>query len=264
MVVGEGVKDALRSMKLRRTKPADSFGHPVYPEGGETKSRGCPWQTESADSHGEAELRAACAAHYASQTDIDEAVACGVAAVKAAVEGKSGFMVTLERASKKQYEFCSLHTLGDIALVERTIPDDWISEDGWLPNQQFIDYVAPLIEGDKNVSTGATCYISLSSTRYPSTRSYRRATSAHCRGCIPLPPSRRDCGEPTGVFLDEPSHPGSGVAVDVSRGRCPGRAASACSPRVSHVRTDRVGFTCLPRTCGRSPVAAPRSYSGFC
>ena len=63
-------------------------------------------------------------------------------------------MVTLERTSKKPYEFTTgLHTLGDIALVERTIPDDWISEDGWLPNQQFMDYVAPLIEGDANVPT---------------------------------------------------------------------------------------------------------------
>ena len=63
-------------------------------------------------------------------------------------------MVTLERASKKPYEFTTcLHTLADIALVERTIPDDWISEDGWLPNQQFIDYAAPLIEGEPTVPT---------------------------------------------------------------------------------------------------------------
>ena len=38
-----------------------------------------------------------CAAHYASATDAAEAVACGEAAVRAAVEGKSGFMVKIVR-----------------------------------------------------------------------------------------------------------------------------------------------------------------------
>lgn len=154
VVAGEGVKDAEgHEIGADKTR-LDSFGHPVLSGAAETLAEVV---------HGKLNLKTRtvklgyaqrCAAHYASQTDIDEAVACGVAAVKAAVEGKSGFMVTLERTSKKPYEFTTgLHTLGDIALVERTIPDDWISEDGWLPNQQFIDYVAPLIEGDANVPT---------------------------------------------------------------------------------------------------------------
>ena len=154
VVVGEGVKDAEgHEIGADKTR-LDSFGHPVLSGAAETLAEVL---------HGKLNLKTRtvklgyaqrCAAHYASQTDIDEAVACGVAAVKAAVEGKSGFMVTLERASKKPYEFTTgLHSLGDIALVERTIPDDWISEDGWLPNQQFIDYVAPLIEGEANVPT---------------------------------------------------------------------------------------------------------------
>ena len=91
---------------------------------------------------------------FASQQDVDEAVACGVAAVRAAIDGKSGFMVTIERQSDEPYEFTTgLHPLGDIALVERTIPRDWISEDGWLPNENLIKYVAPLVAGRLDLPT---------------------------------------------------------------------------------------------------------------
>jgi len=94
------------------------------------------------------------AAHFASQQDVDEAVACGVAAVRAAIDGKSGFMITIERQSDEPYEFTTgLHPLGDIALVERTIPRDWISEDGWLPNENLIKYVAPLVAGRLDLPT---------------------------------------------------------------------------------------------------------------
>ena len=39
-------------------------------------------------------------------------------------------------------------TAGDIANVEHFIPRDWISDDGFLPNEKFIEYARPLIEGE--------------------------------------------------------------------------------------------------------------------
>ena len=41
-----------------------------------------------------------------------------------------------------------LQPLGDIANVEHFIPRDWITEDGFLPNDKFIEYARPLIEGE--------------------------------------------------------------------------------------------------------------------
>ena len=41
-----------------------------------------------------------------------------------------------------------LQPLDDIANVEHLIPRDWISDDGFLPNQKFIEYARPLIEGE--------------------------------------------------------------------------------------------------------------------
>ena len=91
------------------------------------------------------------AAHFASATDADNAHACGVAAVKAAVEGQSGFMVKIVRDAGANGSIkwtTGLQPLGDIANVEHFIPRDWISEDGFLPNEKFVEYARPLVEGE--------------------------------------------------------------------------------------------------------------------
>jgi 6-phosphofructokinase 1 len=41
-----------------------------------------------------------------------------------------------------------LQSLADIANVEHFIPREWISEDGYLPNEKFVTYAQPLIEGE--------------------------------------------------------------------------------------------------------------------
>ncbi len=154
VAAGEGVKNAEGNELGADKSRLDSFGHPVLSGAAEALGELV---------HGKLDLKTRtvklgyaqrAAAHFASQQDVDEAVACGEAAVRAAVEGKSGLMVTIERKSDAPYEFATgLHPLGDIALVERTIPRDWISEDGWLPNETFIKYAAPLVAGRLDLPT---------------------------------------------------------------------------------------------------------------
>ena len=58
-------------------------------------------------------------------------------------------MVKLVRLQNNPYKWTTdLQPLGDIANVEHLIPRDWISEDGFLPNEKFIEYAHPLIEGE--------------------------------------------------------------------------------------------------------------------
>ena len=154
VVAGEGVKDAKGNELGADKSRTDSFGHPVLSGAAEALSEVI---------HGKLDLKTRtvklgyaqrAAAHFASQQDVDEAISCGEAAVRAAVDGKSGFMVTIERQSDEPYEFTTgLHPLGDIALVERTIPRDWINEDGWLPNESFIKYATPLVAGRLDLPT---------------------------------------------------------------------------------------------------------------
>jgi len=94
------------------------------------------------------------AAHFASATDALEAAACGEAAVKAAVSGQSGFMVKIVRLQSSPYKWTTgLQPLQDIANVEHLVPRDWISEDGFMPNEKFVEYARPLIEGQVVVPT---------------------------------------------------------------------------------------------------------------
>ena len=70
------------------------------------------------------------------------------AAVRAAVGGKSGYMVKIVRTGNRPYTWTTdVQSLDDIANVEHFLPRDWITEDGFLPNEKFIEYAAPLVEG---------------------------------------------------------------------------------------------------------------------
>ena len=89
------------------------------------------------------------ASHIASLTDIDEAMEAGCHGVRAAAEGKSGVMVVMTRVSQKPY-FCKMDTydIHDIANGEKTVPLEWITEDGCGLTDELLEYVRPLIMGE--------------------------------------------------------------------------------------------------------------------
>ena len=64
---------------------------------------------------------------------------------------------------------CALHPLKEIANVVRTIPVDWITEDGFLPNQKFVEYVRPIVQGHAMVdeADGLPLYGRLALVRVP-------------------------------------------------------------------------------------------------
>ena len=89
-----------------------------------------------------------CAAHMASQTDLDEAEAAGRIAVEEAVAGETGKMVAFERAEGGIYRCrTKLISLTDVANYEKKVPLEWITPDGTNVTDEFIDYVLPLIQG---------------------------------------------------------------------------------------------------------------------
>ena len=60
-----------------------------------------------------------------------------------------------------------LQSLGDIANVEHFIPREWITEDGFLPNEKFVEYAQPLIEGEVKfpLEGGLPKYVKLDGAR---------------------------------------------------------------------------------------------------
>jgi ATP-dependent phosphofructokinase / diphosphate-dependent phosphofructokinase len=92
------------------------------------------------------------AMHFASLTDRDEAYLCGAEAVRQAVSGVSGFMVTLERVSASPYKAATgLAKLEDVANGEKKLPRAWMNEEGNFPTREFLDYLRPLVEGEVEV-----------------------------------------------------------------------------------------------------------------
>jgi len=87
-----------------------------------------------------------CAADRAVQQDIDEAWMCGQQAVKLAVAGTSGVMVTLVRESNSPYK-CSLGTapLSEVANGEKPMPDEFICNDRLFVTESCLKYLRPLI-----------------------------------------------------------------------------------------------------------------------
>jgi 6-phosphofructokinase 1 len=166
VVVGEGIKDTAGNEVGADKTRLDSFGHPVLAGAAEELKERIQGKMNLKTRTVLLGYSQRAAAHFASATDAKNAFACGEAAVKAAIDGKSGFMVKIvrETASNGSINWTTgLQPLSDIANVEHFVPREWISADGFLPNEKFVEYAKPLIEGEVKVPTegGLPKYISL-------------------------------------------------------------------------------------------------------
>lgn len=84
-----------------------------------------------------------------SATDLEEANLLSAAAVQAAVEGKTGRMVTLVRTQAQEYECeTGLVALEDFQTEYKTLPENWISDDQSSLNHAFMQYTFPLVQGE--------------------------------------------------------------------------------------------------------------------
>ncbi|MBI3829663.1 MAG: 6-phosphofructokinase [Planctomycetes bacterium] len=93
--------------------------------------------------------------HWASKTDVEEAWACGQQAVRHALKGDTGFMVTLVRTSNKPYKCeTGLAKLSDVANGEHFLPRDFMDESGTHITKKFREYLEPLLKGEVKVPMG--------------------------------------------------------------------------------------------------------------
>ena len=92
-----------------------------------------------------------CAAHCASDTDIEESFNAGRQAVKKAVEGETDKMIAFRRKPGETYEIEYVaEPLSSAANAEKQIPAEWITEDGTNLTDDFVAYALPLIAGEPN------------------------------------------------------------------------------------------------------------------
>ena len=148
VVVSEGVKSAdgkfLADQGLR-----DAFGHAqlggVAPVVASIVKEGLNLKYH----WGVADYLQRAARHIASKTDVDQAYAMGKAAVELAVKGRNSVMPTVVRASNKPYKWkVGVAELSKVANVEKMMPTDFITADGFGITAKCRQYLEPLIKGE--------------------------------------------------------------------------------------------------------------------
>jgi 6-phosphofructokinase 1 len=108
------------------------------------------------------------ARHLASNSDVEQAYALGQAAVEMALEGKNSVMPAIVRISNNPYKWeIGCGELKDIANVEKMMPKDYISADGFSITDKCREYLAPLIEGENYppYKNGLPDYVVLTKTK---------------------------------------------------------------------------------------------------
>jgi 6-phosphofructokinase 1 len=157
IVVGEGLKDADGKYVTAETSSlaTDSFGHAqlggvadmlksVIEKHVGIKAR---WNKLGTNQRS--------AMHFASLTDVNEACMCGKAAVKAAMAGINGKMVTLVREGGAKYKCTTgLADLKDVANGEKKVPREFINASGNGITDAMKDYVRPLVKGEAPIKIG--------------------------------------------------------------------------------------------------------------
>ncbi len=89
------------------------------------------------------------ARHIASASDLEQAYALGQAGVEMALAGENAIMPTIERVSSSPYVWqIGRANLADVANVEKTMPLEFITEDGFGITAECREYLYPLIQGE--------------------------------------------------------------------------------------------------------------------
>jgi 6-phosphofructokinase 1 len=89
------------------------------------------------------------ARHLASKTDLEQSYAVGRAAVEMALAGRNAVMPAIVRVSDKPYRWKIVEApLDKVANVEKMLPKDFITSDGYGITAKARAYLAPLIRGE--------------------------------------------------------------------------------------------------------------------
>jgi 6-phosphofructokinase 1 len=169
VVVSEGVRDAAGNF-LADQGLRDAFGHAqlggVAPVVAAVVKESLKLKVHWAV----ADYLQRSARHIASKTDVAQAYAVGKAAVELALKGRNAVMPTIVRKSDKPYKWSvGVANLDDVANVEKKLPRDFITEDGFGITAQCRQYLAPLIQGEDYppFRNGLPQYVTLKNAAVP-------------------------------------------------------------------------------------------------
>lgn len=89
------------------------------------------------------------ARHIASKTDVEQAYALGKAAIEFAIAGKNAVLPIIVRKPGKNYRWTIGEAkLSDVANIEKHLPRNFITKDGFHITPSCRQYIEPLISGE--------------------------------------------------------------------------------------------------------------------
>ena len=104
------------------------------------------------------------ARHIASATDVKQAYELGKKAVELALQGHNAVMPTIDRISDAPYKYrIGMAPLAKVANVEKFMPKNFITRDGFGITAKCKAYLAPLIQGEDypRYKNGLPVYVTL-------------------------------------------------------------------------------------------------------
>ncbi len=161
--VSEGIKNSDGKF-LSETGLTDAFGHAQLGGVAPTIARLVKDELGYKYHWAVADYLQRAARHIASKVDVEQAYALGVAAVEMALAGKNSVMPAVRRLQDSPYEWDIIEApLKDVANVEKFMPRDFISADGFHITDACRRYLSPLIQGEDAppFSNGMPSYVRL-------------------------------------------------------------------------------------------------------
>lgn len=148
IVVSEGVRDASGRF-LSESGVKDAFGHAQLGGVAPVIARLVKDKLNHKYHWAVADYLQRAARHIASRTDVAQAYAVGKAAVDLAIKGRNAVMPTIVRKSSRPYKWTiGVADLADVANVEKKMPREFITADGFGITAKCRAYLEPLIQGE--------------------------------------------------------------------------------------------------------------------
>jgi ATP-dependent phosphofructokinase / diphosphate-dependent phosphofructokinase len=148
VVVSEGVRNA-EGRFLADAGTRDAFGHAQLGGVGPVVAQLVKDRLGYKYHWAVADYLQRAARHIASKVDVEQAYAVGKAAVELALKGHNAVMPTIVRVSDKPYRWkIGVAPLDQVANVEKMLPRDYVTADGFQITAKGRRYLAPLIKGE--------------------------------------------------------------------------------------------------------------------
>lgn len=157
--VSEGIHDANGTFicEYDNSVGTDSFGHKMLAGCGKYLENLVRNRLGVKARSVELNVSQRCSASMLSAADQQEAVSAGIFGVQAALNGVTGKMVSFVRRTDENGNYkmeCGLEDVNEICNAEKTVPLEWLCNDGSDVTEDFINYARPLIQGTVTVPMG--------------------------------------------------------------------------------------------------------------